>query len=102
MLSCPPMGFLEPKTHPAKRYFARIGRMFLLAAAVVLLVTFFGAPDTFGRVAGGLFTSALLGRGLFFMRKVGRVSAKATVREVWHGRSVRYVLEDPGPDSTSD
>lgn len=96
------MSILEPKTHPAKRYFARIGRMFLIAAAVVLLVTVFAAPDTFGRVAGGLFTAMLLGRGLLLMKKVGKVSAEATVREVWHGRSVRYVLEEPGRDSTSD
>ena len=83
-----------PKSYLARDYFRRAGRMFLIAAAVVVLVTIFAAPDTFGRVAGGLISLVILARAIWMFQKARKVSPTARVHEQLAGRNVRYVVED--------
>jgi hypothetical protein len=89
------MGLFDPRSHGARDYFRRAGRMFLVAAAVVVAVTIFAAPDTFGRVAGALIALVITARALMMFRKARQVSPTALVHEQMGVRNVRYVVEDP-------
>jgi hypothetical protein len=89
------MGIFDPRTHSARAYFVRSGRMFMIAGAVVAIVTALAAPDTFGRVFGAGAAVLLIVRGALRFKKAGEVSAEATVEESLQGRQVAYTLHDP-------